>query len=169
MVGLSFIPNKSKEKQLAVRSEESDADRSSGLKDVLIKLEGVYWHTRTRTRTIAPVDYSLLARRIEVNNEHSAIIEPSLRTLVRGQPPLLTWWELLRRWPSDSKSRPESKGNNLIWFELSKNLSIPLSRCYHNCFRTKRNWRLKLLPRSPKANRRRGELIFCKYREWRAF
>jgi len=45
------------------------------LKDVLIKPEGVYRHTQTCTGMIAPVDYNLLARGIEVNDEHSAIIE----------------------------------------------------------------------------------------------
>jgi len=63
---------------LAVSSEESDVDRSPDLKDILVEPEGVYRHTRTRMRTIALVDYSLLARKIEVNDEHSAILEPSL-------------------------------------------------------------------------------------------
>jgi len=75
MMGPSFTPSKSKGKQLAVSSEESDADQSPDLKDVLIEPEGVYYHTRTRTGTIAPVDYSLLARRIELNDENSAIIK----------------------------------------------------------------------------------------------
>ena len=75
MVGPSFTPSKSKGKQLAVSSEESDADRSPGLKDVLIESEGVYRHTRTRTGGIAPVDHNLLARGIEVSDEHSAIIK----------------------------------------------------------------------------------------------
>ena len=74
-MGPSSMPCKSKEKQLAVSSEESNADRSLVLKDVLVEPEGVYWHTRTRTGTITPVDYSLLAKEIEVNDEHSAIIE----------------------------------------------------------------------------------------------
>jgi len=73
MVGPSFTPKKSKGKQLAVSSEESDIDRSSGLKDILVEPEGVYQYTRTRTGTIAPVDYSLLAREIEVNDD--AIVE----------------------------------------------------------------------------------------------
>jgi len=75
MVGLSLKPSKSIGKQLAVSSEESDIDLSLGFKDILVKPEGVYWHTLTRTRMIAQVDYSLLARRIEVNNEHSAIVK----------------------------------------------------------------------------------------------
>ena len=75
MVGSRSTPSKSKGKQLAVSSEESDADRSSGLKDVLVEPEGVYQHTQTRMGEIAPVDYNLLAREIEVNDEHSAIIE----------------------------------------------------------------------------------------------
>ena len=40
MVGSSFTPSKSKEKQLAVSSKESDVDRSPDFKDVLIKPEG---------------------------------------------------------------------------------------------------------------------------------
>jgi len=75
MVGPSFTPRKSKWKQLAISSKESDVDRSPSLNDILVEPEGVYQHTQTRTETIAPVDYSLLARRIKVNDEHSAIIE----------------------------------------------------------------------------------------------
>ena len=75
MVGLSFTSSKSKEKQLAVGPEESDDDQSSGLKNILVEPEGVYRDTRTRNGTIAPVDYSLLARGIEMNDEHSVIIE----------------------------------------------------------------------------------------------
>jgi len=41
----------------------------------MVKPEGVYRHTRTHTRAISLVKYSLLVRRIEVNDEHSAIIE----------------------------------------------------------------------------------------------
>ena len=37
MVGPSFTPSKSNGKQLAVGSEESDADRSPSLKDVLVE------------------------------------------------------------------------------------------------------------------------------------
>ena len=37
--------------------------------------EGVYWHTRTQTGVIAPINYSALARGIEVNDSHSAIAE----------------------------------------------------------------------------------------------
>ena len=39
------------------------------------ELEGVYRHTRTRTGAIAPINYSALARGIEVNDSHSAIAE----------------------------------------------------------------------------------------------
>jgi len=75
MVGLSFTPSKSKGKQPAISSEESDVDRSPGLKDILVEPEGVHWHTRTYMGAIFTVDYNLLAREIEVNDEHSAIIE----------------------------------------------------------------------------------------------
>ena len=75
MVGPCSTPSKSKEKQPAISSEESNADRSPGLKDVLIEPEAVYRHTRTRMGTNAQVDYNLLARGIEVNDDHSAIIK----------------------------------------------------------------------------------------------
>ena len=74
-MGLSSTPSKSKGKQLAVSSEESNADRSPGVKKTLTEPEGVYRHTRTHTGTITPVDCSLLAWEIEVNDEHSAIVE----------------------------------------------------------------------------------------------
>ena len=83
MVELSSTPSKSKWKQLAVSSEELNVDRSTGLKDILVKPKGVYQHTRTHMGTIVSVDYSLLAKEIEVNDEHSAILNPSLRILVR--------------------------------------------------------------------------------------
>jgi len=75
VIGPSFTSSKFKEKQLIVSSEESDADRSTSLKEILVEPEGVDRYSRTRTRTIAPVDYSLFAKGIEVNDEHSAIIK----------------------------------------------------------------------------------------------
>ena len=47
-----------------VSSDESDTEP-----------EGVYRHTRTRTGVIPPINYSALARGIEVNDSHSAIAE----------------------------------------------------------------------------------------------
>ena len=58
------MTNKSKRKQLAVSFEESNVDRSPVLKNILVESEDVYRHTQTRTETIAPVDYSLLAREL---------------------------------------------------------------------------------------------------------
>ena len=52
----------SRGKQPAVSSDKSDTEP-----------EGVYRHTRTGV--VAPVDYSALARGIEVNESHSAIAE----------------------------------------------------------------------------------------------
>jgi len=57
-------PSKTKKKQPIVSSDESDT-----------KPEGVYRHTCTRTGVIAPVDYSVLARGIEVSELHSVIVE----------------------------------------------------------------------------------------------
>ena len=64
IVGPSTIPSRSKEKQPIVSSDETDTEP-----------EGVYRHTRTRTGVVAPVDYSALARGIEVSESHSAIME----------------------------------------------------------------------------------------------
>ena len=74
MVGASNIPSKSKEKYLAFSSKESDTERSSGLKEILIEPEGIYRRTRIRTGTITPIDYNLLVRGIEADDEHSTIV-----------------------------------------------------------------------------------------------
>jgi len=75
MVGPRTTPSKSKRKQLAISSEESDVEPSSGLKEILIEPEGIYQHTRIRTGTITLVIHNALAWEIEVNDEHSAIAE----------------------------------------------------------------------------------------------
>jgi len=64
MAGPSTTPSKSKEKQLAVSSDESNT-----------KPEGVYRHTRTRNGAVSSVDYSALARGIEVSESHPTITE----------------------------------------------------------------------------------------------
>ena len=64
MAGPSATPSRSKEKQPIVSSDESDTE-----------LEGVYWHIRTWTGTVVPVDYSALARGIEVSGLLSSIAE----------------------------------------------------------------------------------------------
>jgi len=66
MVDPSTMPSKSKRKQLVVSSNESDNEPSSGLREILNEPERVYQCTRIRTGTIAPVNYSVLARGIEV-------------------------------------------------------------------------------------------------------
>ena len=62
MVGLSTTRSKSKEKQLAINSEELDTDDSLGLKEILFEPKRIYWHTQIWIRTIAQIDYNLLAR-----------------------------------------------------------------------------------------------------------
>ena len=74
MMGLSATPGNSKGKQLALSSEESDVECFSGLKELLIKPEGIYRRTRIRTETVSPINYNLLARRIEADDKHSAIV-----------------------------------------------------------------------------------------------
>jgi len=75
MVGPSATPSKSKGKQLALSSEESDTKCSSSLKEILIKPERIYRRTRIRTGVIALIDYNLLARGINANDEHSTVTE----------------------------------------------------------------------------------------------
>jgi len=58
------MASRSREKQPAVSSDESDTEP-----------EGVYQHTRTRTGAVAPINYSPLARDIKVSESHSAITE----------------------------------------------------------------------------------------------
>jgi len=58
------MASRSRGKQPVVSSDESDTEP-----------EGGYWHTRTWTGAVAPVDYSALARSIEVSESHFAIAE----------------------------------------------------------------------------------------------
>ena len=80
MVGLSVTPSKLKGKQLALSSEELEAEYSLSLKEILIKLERIYTHTQIRIGAIAPTDYNLLAKEIEANDEQCAIVESCCRT-----------------------------------------------------------------------------------------
>jgi len=75
MVGPSATSSKLKGKQLALNSKESDVERSSGLKEILIEPERIHQRTQIKTWAIAPVDYNLMARGININVEHSAIAE----------------------------------------------------------------------------------------------
>jgi len=64
MVGLSATSSRTKGKQSIVSSDESNTEPKE-----------VYWHTRTRTGVISPVDYIALARGIEVSESHYVIVE----------------------------------------------------------------------------------------------
>ena len=67
------MTSKSKRKQSAISPDESNNEPSFGLREILIKPEGVYQHTRIRMGTIALVNYSALTREIEVSEAHSTI------------------------------------------------------------------------------------------------
>ena len=77
-MGPSITPSKSKEKQLAISSEESDVEHFSILKEILVEPEEIYQRTRIQTGVIVQVDYNALAKGIEVSNEHSTIAESQL-------------------------------------------------------------------------------------------
>jgi len=40
----------------------------------MIETEEIYLHTRIRTGAVAPIDYNLLVRGIEADDEHSTIV-----------------------------------------------------------------------------------------------
>ena len=82
IMGPSTILSKSKGKQLAISSGESDVELSLGLKEILIKPKGNYQHTRIWTDAITPVDYNALAKGIEVSDEHSTIENLNRPTLI---------------------------------------------------------------------------------------
>ena len=75
MVGPSATPRKSKGKQPALSTEESDVEYSSGLKEILVEPKGIYRHIQIRIGVKAPIDYNNLAKKIESNDEHSVITE----------------------------------------------------------------------------------------------
>jgi len=61
--------------------------------------KGVYQHTRTRTGAVAPVDYSALARGIEVSESHSAIVESQASNSSVEKEAFVYMVTLLRRRP----------------------------------------------------------------------
>ena len=46
-----------------------------GLKEILIEPEGIYRRTQIQTGTIVQIDYNMLAKGIELNDDRSAIAE----------------------------------------------------------------------------------------------
>ena len=75
MVGPSSSPSMSKGKQLAVSSEESDVDRSSGLKGILLNLRGGLPTQSNLHGNNCPGRLQSIGQGVKVNDEHSAIIE----------------------------------------------------------------------------------------------
>ena len=73
MVGPSIMSIKSKGKQPVVSSDESDNEPSSDLREILIKPEGLYQHAHIQMGAIISVNYSAMARGIEVSEAHSTI------------------------------------------------------------------------------------------------
>ena len=103
MVGPSTTLNRSKGKQLIVRSDESDTEP-----------EGVYRHTRTQTGVVAPVDYSALTRDIEVSESHSAIAESQASNSSVEKEAFAYMQVLLKKWSGTLNSKPRPRGNNSI-------------------------------------------------------
>ena len=69
MVGSSTTPSKSKRNQLVISSKESDVERCSGLKEILINPEGIFQRTHIQIGAITPVDYNAPTRGIEVSDD----------------------------------------------------------------------------------------------------
>jgi len=86
MVGPNTTPSRIKGKQLIVSYDESNTEP-----------KGVYRHTRTRTGVIALVDYSALARGIEVSESYFAIAESRASISSVRKKPLHIWQALLKK------------------------------------------------------------------------
>ena len=96
MVDPSATPRKSKGKQSAHSSEESDVEHSSGLKEIFAEPKKIYKHTRIGTGAIALIDYNILTKGIKAKDEHSTIAESIRQThMWRGR--------LLPIWPTRQK------------------------------------------------------------------
>jgi len=154
MVRPSSTPSKSKGKQLAVNSEESDADRTPGLKDILVKSEGVYRHTQTCTGTISPVDYTLLAKGIKVNDEHSAIIESQSSNYSSKT----TTFAYMAGTPEEVAKRFEEQAlvqkEQFDMIRTQEESIDALKQMLPQLLKDKK--KPKVNPRSPKTNERRG-------------
>ena len=74
MVGPCITPNKSKRKQPAICSRESDDELSSSLKEILSESEGVYQHTHIQIYN-CPSKLHCPFQSIDVNEAHTAIAE----------------------------------------------------------------------------------------------
>jgi len=90
MVGPCATPSKSKGKQPVVYSGESDDESSSTLKEILNESE-VYQCTCIHTSTITLINYSALARGIDVNEVHPTIAESQPLTFLQKKKPSHTW------------------------------------------------------------------------------
>ena len=82
--GSKHNTKKLKGKQLPFSFEESDTERSSGLKEILIEPEGIYLHTRIWTGVVVLIDNNSLAREIEADDEHFAIVGSYSSNSYRG-------------------------------------------------------------------------------------
>jgi len=75
MVGSTNALKKPGREQSSQSSEESNSERFQRLKGLFEESGGVYKHTRTRTGTIAPVNYRTLSGEDTLDDECSAIAE----------------------------------------------------------------------------------------------
>ena len=127
--------------------------------------KGVYRHTRTRAGAVAPVDYSELARGIEVSESHSAIAESQAsNSSVEKEA-----FAYMTNSPEETTRRLEQQAHvEKEQFDMicAQQESIDTSsRCLHNCLRIRRSRRPKLLLRGLKASKKKGRVHFlCIYR-----
>ena len=66
--------------------------------------EAIYQHTQIQIGAIALIDYNLLVKRIEVNDELSVKAESYSPNSTRKQKPLHIWLTLQKRWPENLRS-----------------------------------------------------------------
>jgi len=86
-----------------VNSDQTDAEP-----------EGVYQYTRTQNGTIAPVNYSALAKGVELSEAHSAIIESQASNSFGEREKLSYMASLLKKWIGALNDKSRFRGNNSI-------------------------------------------------------
>ena len=95
------MTSRSRGKQPAVSSDGSDAEP-----------EGVYRHTRTQTGVIPPINYSALARGIEVNDSHFVIAESQVSNSSIEKKAFIYMTDTPEETASAWSSKPRSRRNN---------------------------------------------------------
>ena len=124
MVGLSTTSSNSKGKQLALSFAESDTERSSNLKEILIEPEETYQHTRIRIEAFSPIDYNSLAKRIKTDDEDPAIVRSHSSKSDREIEAFTYMAYIPEEMPGNLRSKHECNRRSTRCFKINKSLSM---------------------------------------------